>query len=275
MILAKGDPPQFESRKFYKIDTPSENVKELILDGQQRMTSLLQMLTGNADKRFFVEVSDLSSDQLEVCKVDFIDRNTTRGRGYDSPANAFNSNLIPLDILLDERDEEGLTRLARWCSEVAETVGALKARVLEGRIENFISERFFDRKIWFCLLPETTDRSTATEIFIETNTSSVRIKRFDIEVACARGEYDADLRDSIQDAYDKPANNDFRHYFKEDPEDWIPEIGEWMLKIACLRARKPPREINYGEALYYLLKNQADDSFPNMEEIFGDLAWGS
>ena len=273
LILAKGDPPQFSPRNFNKIDTQFENVTELILDGQQRMTSLLQMLTGNADKRFFVEVSDLSSKQLEVCKVDFIDRNTTRGREYESPANAFNSNLIPLDILLDERDEEGLTRLARWCSEVAETVEPQKTRVLEGRIENFISERFFDRKIWFCLLPETTNRSTATEIFVETNTSSVRIKRFDIEVACARGKYDEDLRDSIRDAYDQPANNDFRHYFREDPEDWIPEIGEWMLKIACLRAGKPPREINYGGALDYLLKNQVGDSFPNMEEIFGDLSW--
>ena len=39
LILAKGDPPQFKPRKFYNIDTQYENVKELILDGQQRITS--------------------------------------------------------------------------------------------------------------------------------------------------------------------------------------------------------------------------------------------
>jgi len=282
LILAKDDPPQFKSREFSKIDIPYGNAIEFVLDGQQRMTSLLQMLTGNSDKRFFIEVSDLSSDQLETKNVVFFDRNTTKGREYESPDNTYNSNLIPLDILLHEiplnpllfkPDKEGLTPLIRWCLKVAESVGAETARVLENRIRKFADEHFFDRKIWFCLLPETTDRSTATEIFVETNTSSVRIKRFDIEVACARGEHDEDLRSTIQDAYDDPANNDFRHYFKEDPEDWIPEIGEWMLKVACLRTKKPPRETNYGEALDYLFENQVGNSFPNIRGIFEDLAW--
>ena len=183
------------------------------------MTSLLQTLNRRSERLFFVQVEDLSADQLTVRDVVYEDENTPRGRHYNTPATAYHENLIPMDILLDETDERGLTPLARWCIAVGDHVGTDESRVLESKISKFINEHFFERAIWYCWLPASIDRSTATEIFVETNTSSVKIKRFDIEVANARGEHDEDLRTSIRDAYELSENTVLRHYFKEDPEE--------------------------------------------------------
>ena len=273
LILETDDPPQFEPREFNKMGTPLDSVGELVLDGQQRLTSLLQTLYQQSERRFFIQVTDLSADKLEVLDILSEDKSTKNGRKYDIPENAYFVGRIPMDILLDDTDERGLTPLARWCIAVGDHVGTDESRVLESKINKFINEHFFERPIWYCWLPASIDRSTATEIFVETNTSSVKIKRFDIEVANARGEHDEDLRNSIREAYQLPRNTVLRHYFKEDPEDWIPDIGEWMLKVACLRTGQAPREKNYGDALKFLFRRQDEDRFPEIERMFGDLAW--
>lgn len=273
LILEAADTLQFKPRTYNKIDIPLNNVGELILDGQQRMTSLLQALNGQSEKRFFIELSDISSNHLKVSNIIFFDKNTIRAQECENPKAAYDLNLIPLEVLRDVEDNDGLSPLAHWCLQVAEQVGLHESRVLESKIKRFVDESFFWREIWYCLLPKTIDRSTATEIFIETNTSSVRIRRFDIEVANARGEHDEDLRDSISAAYSNPKNSVFRHYFKEDPEDWIPEIGEWMLKVSCLHNDQAPREKNYPNALGQLLKRKDGDNFPYLEQLYADLSW--
>ena len=273
LILEKGNPPQFQPRSFYRMDDiPIGNVEELLLDGQQRLTSLLQVLYRRHDRRFFIKVRDLNAEELKVADIVAIDVRTASGKNLDTEGVAFADNHIPMDVLTDETDSDGLTALARWCSAVGKSVGAVKSRVLESNIQNFVRRAFFDRAIWYCWLPASIDRSTATQIFVETNTSSVRIKRFDIEVASARGEYDEDLRNTIREAYERQGSV-LRHYFKEDPEEWIPDIGEWLFRVACLRAGKAPREKNYDEALDYLLTQGTNGNFPYLEEIFDDLEW--
>lgn len=273
LILEKGNPPQFQPRSFYKMDDiPIENVEELLLDGQQRLTSLLQVLYMRHERRFFIKVRDLNADELKVDDIVAIDVGTARGKNLNTERVAFADNHIPMDVLTDETDADGLTALARWCSGVGKSVGAVKSRVLESNIEKFVRRAFFDRDIWYCWLPASIDRSTATQIFVETNTSSVKIKRFDIEVASARGEYDEDLRNTIRGAYERPESV-LRHYFKEDPEEWIPDIGEWLFRVACLRTDKAPRETNYDEALNYLLTEGTNGNFPYLDEIFDDLEW--
>ena len=271
LILKKSDPPQFEPRNFNQFDAPLENVKELVLDGQQRLTSLLQALYRRPpNRRYFLKFSDLAVDDLNVINV--VCEQDRTAKEFEEPAAAYQANFVPIDILRNDPDDEGLTPLAHWCLNVAETVGPKQGRILETKIKQFVDDNFFDRLIWYCSLPASIDRSTATEIFVETNTSSVRIKRFDVEVANARGIHDEDLRQKIQDAYERPENAVFRHYFREDPEDWIPEIGEWMLKVACLRAGHAPRETNYCEALKYLLKSNNTGEFLILEKLPRDLS---
>ena len=273
LILEMAEPSQFTPRSFNRMNTPLDTVSELVLDGQQRLTSLLQTLHGRCERRrFFIKTEDLSADQLTVSDIIYVDENSPKGRQYGVPAKAYLDDLVPMDVLLDDTDEEGLTALARWCVSVGEHLGQKESRVLESKINKFINDHFFNRSIWYCWLPASINRSTATEIFIETNTSSVRIKRFDIEVANARGEHDEDLRNSIRESYHLPRNTVLRHYFKEDPEDWIPDLGEWMLKVACLRADQAPREQNYTNGLDFLFRQKDGDRFPEIESMFEDLA---
>ena len=46
----------------------------------------------------------------------------------------------------------------------------------------------------YCALPAETDPNVAIDIFVETNKSSLTIKRFDIVVAIAQGSHGEDLR---------------------------------------------------------------------------------
>lgn len=273
LILQVANPPQFQPRQFNAIDVKYLDPQELVLDGQQRLTSLLHALTGQSRTRYFLKFDNLSSDALGLPDVVYYGVETTKGRQYDDPTNAYHANLVPVDALLKKKDKQGLSPLAHWCAQVGMRHGAPESRALEGKIDEFIDSRLFDRTLWYCELPISFDRRSATEIFVETNTSSVRIKRFDIEVANARGDHDDDLRNTIQDAYESSEHTALRHYFKEDPEDWIPDIGEWMLKVACLRSGHPPRETNYSDALKFLYQKGEDGTFPRMESVFGDLVW--
>lgn len=274
LILTKSDPPQFRARSFNNVDTPLDDVHELVLDGQQRLTSLLQGLYGHASRRFYIEVRELSAKSLELVEVGWENKNTAKGKRLDEPGLAYRDNRIPLDIVRKhDPSTEELSPLDTWCSAVGDAVEAMEGtddRLLQQRIRAFVDERLFGRDLWFCLLPSTTDRTEATDIFVDTNTSSVKINRFDIEVASARGHHDQNLREKIQDAYEDHVV--LRHYFAEDPEEWVPNIGEWMLKVACLHANRPPKEGNYGAALEYLFPSGSEESV-RVDDVFKDMAW--
>ena len=275
LILTKSKPAQFDPRAFNNVDTPLDDVRELILDGQQRLTSLLQGLYGHHPvRRFYIEVRDLAAKSLELVEIGWENKNTSKGRQLNDPGTAYRDNRIPLDIARKHDPSTGeLSPLDTWCSTVrdqVETMTGTDDRLLQQRIRAFVDERLFNRDLWFCLLPSTTDRTEATDIFVATNTSSVKINRFDIEVASARGQFNQNLREMIQDAHDDHAV--LRHYFPEDPEDWIPAIGEWMLKVACLHADRPPKDGNYGDALRYLFPSDGDAN-ARVGNVVQDMVW--
>ena len=282
LILVSSKEPQFEPRAFNNMETPLSDVAELVLDGQQRLTSLLHALYGHPDRRFFLKVTGLSAETLEVDDVVCESRSSktgNTGKGLDDPATAFAKDLIPIDILRKTGPRTGrLSPLATWCIEIGRHVEGMEndeARLLEDRISAFVDKCFFQRGLWYCLLPATTGLEEAADIFVATNTSSVKIKPFDIEVAKARGRHDEDLRTEIQDAYDR--SDMLRYYFSDDAEDYIPDIGEWMLKVTCLHANEPPKESSYSKAVNYLLGSSGSKTTAGrrrrLESVFRDLDW--
>lgn len=282
LILAKGKRPQFEPRAFNEMDTPLGAVEQLVLDGQQRLTSLLHALHGSSDRRFFLKVANLWDDTLELVDVVCASRDAKTGRtgkGLDNPETAFHANLVPIDVVRKKTPgTPGLSDLAKWCITVGERVDGMAgqaARELEDRIKDFVDRHFFQRDLWYCLLPASTDAADAAETFVATNTMSVKIKAFDVEVAKARGHHDEDLRAEIQEAYEK--SDLLRHYFSDDPEDYVPDIGEWLLKVTCLHVGEAPREGSYEKAVSYLLgKGGAQDAAGRrrrFNSVFRDLDW--
>ena len=73
---------------------------------------------------------------------------------------------------------------------------------------------------------------------METNTSSVQIKKFDENVAKVRGEENQDFRKMIGNA--RRDSDVLRYFFPGGKEKAIPMIGTWLLKLGCLQVGEPP-----------------------------------
>ena len=281
LILDTSTPAQFEPREFKEMSTPLDDVSELVLDGQQRLTSLLQVLNNragltaknNVARRFFIIFKDLSSEVLEYKEVINFAENSANGKKLADPKVAYSENTVPIDVLNETIIDGNLTPLQDWCAKIGDELDRTESFGLMNRIKTFFDEHFFDRTLWYCSLPESIDRVTATQIFKETNTSSVRIKEFDIAVADARGKYDQDVRNDIEEKFTAPENSVMRYYFDSDPENWIPEVGEWMLKVACIHVNLTPKESNYSQALNYIFANENASTAEVLKEIFADLCW--
>ena len=144
----------------------------------------------------------------------------------------------------------------------------------QGKIRQFAEESFFQRQLYCCWLPAGTTSAEATEIFVETNTSSVRIRKFDEQVAKVRGGENRDFRKMIGEAYRD--SEVLRYYFPGEPEKSIPQIGDWLLKLGCLHAGVPPKEGSYEEASKYLFEDDGgkSDAVPkNLVHVLEDADW--
>ena len=277
LILDRARKPQFAPRAFKDFDGRLGAVEELVLDGQQRLTSLLHVLYGNPKFRFFVVFKDLSAPVLEPRRVVAVSRKTVMGKRLDNPVEAYRRNHLPVDVLRRRQPDEEMSRLAWWCGEVgqnAEEIGGHHGvTLLREKIGEFAEQRLFQRKMYSCWLPASTSRASAVDMFVETNISSVRITAFDEEVARARGERDEDLRKAIQGAYKR--SGVLKYYFSDDPEEWIPEVGEWMLKVGCLHKGLAPKKGNYGDAVAYLLGGDGGEGerLSRLRGLFKDLDW--
>lgn len=269
LILESSDEPQFGSRTLNGMPATSGQAKELVLDGQQRLTALWKTLGGEEEPkhRFYLKVEDLGERKLGVVDVVVHSSNTRYGRDLENPQTAYRENLVPIGILRDAQSEDGLGEIWHWCNTAFGNGMARDVEMLNKAIRTCLREPLlFNRPLWYCNLRKDTRAEVAVDIFVETNSSSVPIKRFDIVVALAKGRYDADLRDRIHDAFRD--SSVMAHYFKPDQEEWIPDVGEWMLKVASLKTGLAPKETNYNDALGRLIE---DGSFTALDELFEDL----
>lgn len=69
LILASSDEPQSKPRAFNNIKMSLDDVSELVLDDQQRLTSLMHALYRHRERRFFIKVEDLWAETLGVDDV--------------------------------------------------------------------------------------------------------------------------------------------------------------------------------------------------------------
>ena len=285
LTLQVQDRLSFDSRTLKGVDADPTNAQELVLDGQQRLTSLWSALKGKATHKFFVHVTDLRGRDMNVEQVQFHSINSVTGRTICDPRNAFEKNLVPVDILLDgmgiesdgtklDPDEPG--QIWHWCSEACDD-GDNTKRKLENAIKRRLQQRLLiERDLHYCVLPHETEPHVAIDIFVETNKSSATIKMFDIVVALAQGNYGEDLRNRIVDF--QSATPLTAHYFNRDEEKMIPEIGEWLLKVACLKVKTekfedglPPKEQNFERALRSLFRDGNQRGMERLDNLQRDL----
>ena len=80
--------PQFSPGRFSNMKTPLDKVEELVLDGQQRLTSLLHTLYEHPSSRFFLEVADLAAETLESKGVAVYGKTSPEARKLADPVEA-------------------------------------------------------------------------------------------------------------------------------------------------------------------------------------------
>ncbi len=278
LILNSAEPPQFSPRPFSNMDTPLDKVQELVLDGQQRLSSLLHALYEHRRSRFFIEVEDFAAEQLAVKNVIAYGKNTADAMRLTEAAEAFRSQLIPVDVLrrLNPGESSDLP-LTQWCNDVMGGVDSFETYSQMTRFQNkitqFAEECFFQRQLRFYRLSEGTSAAEATEIFVETNTSSMQIKKFDEQVAKVRGGENQDFRKMIGKA--RRDSEVLRYFFPGDEEQVIPKIGTWLLKLGCLHVGEPPKRGLYGEGRQYLFRRGREDGGvpENFHAVVADVEW--
>ena len=279
LILDSAASPQFSPRQFSNMEAPLENVQELVLDGQQRLTSILQALYGHSGSRFFIEVEDLAVESLQLKGVVAYSHSSPDAKRLEEAVEAYRSNCIPVDVLRRPDASAGENnRLTQWCSDVGPEVAGFadyaEFAAFQTKIVRFTEEGFFQRRLYACWLPEDTTRAEATEIFVETNTSTVQIKKFDEYAAKVRGEEDQDFRKIVGEA--RRDSEVLRYFFPGNEEKAIPAIGTWLMKLGCLHAGEPPREGLYEEGVQYLFESvgsKAGGVPKNLRSVLEDAEW--
>ena len=241
----------FGSRPVLNNDADISNAKSLILDGQQRLTSLWQGLMGKGEKHFYIRVKDLKSLDFEVKGVE---HRSKEYRGYRRSLEEFNDDVIPVRIFYDPPDHDARTptRLEKWCEEVIPE-DSQESSQLRRSIEQRFKAPLDRYKLWYARF-EQIGVDEAVTIFIETNRSSVKVTAFDLAVAQAvQIRADIKLRERIRLLYER--HDRIKYYFESDRERWIPGVGEYILKIGCLKVEDdglPPKNGNFEKALGYL-----------------------
>lgn len=236
-------------------DSADFNCEYLILDGQQRITALWRALMDqDSERRYFIKYE---KEELKGGKV------LSRPKGQiwqDSPEKCLQRKLLPIRLLRfppDARD-----KVTDWVDDALtseEGTARMDAvRALERWIGNY-SERIRTFEIPFLRMPTGTKEHDAIETFIETNTSSQRLRQFDIVAAEMLLKEKSRLRSARQRAWEEV--DGIQEYLGKT------SVGDLLLKVACLRTGRIPVEQNYGK------KTVLNDVAENIDQIIHGLKW--
>ena len=285
--IPKGESPdkyrhleRFAPRALAGSETELVDCYELILDGQQRLTSLWRALelgagtgmneTEKHGKHAFLEVEDITAAILNPIAVTWPSTRQAHRLRLNA-GRAYRESLIPLH-LFDPRSADTTKGpsndpLWNWCKSACNN--AMDAgNDLWWRISEQVRRVLLDRNLWYAKLPRIMERSQAIEVFVKVNESSAVIRKFDIAVAeYERGTDRRSLRKEISEWAEDNAHSEA--FFGPDEEKLIPRVGELILKVACLQEGKAPTDRHYtADAVIDRLRD------PNkLRTIFQGIEW--
>lgn len=199
LVLAVGDEENLVSRPVVGAPDFGHKPTEHLLDGQQRITALWRSLHDAYDDRTYFAWFE-SSDDGEVARVfgqsRWMQNGTRRPLWADDPKGIHERECIPLKLLCP--GELG-TEISDWCraAVVGDTPEDLEQRfAIERRITD-LRQRVAGYNIPFLSLPATTPPDVALDVFINMNTTFVRLTPFDIIVAQFEGRTGESLHDLV------------------------------------------------------------------------------
>jgi hypothetical protein len=235
LFLKQKAASMFRSREFSGAPSlDGAEPPELVLDGQQRLTSLYQALYGKGDYRYFVNFRALlDGEELERCIFHLPEK---RAKPIiDSLAVQAKDLYFPLPALSAGGFEE-------WLDEVIEARGAdgEEAKKLKKDLREAYRtyvKPMQDYEFPVVDLPGETTIDAVCKIFETLNRTGVKLTVFELLVArfYAQG---IDLREQWEDARER---HDILEEFAVDPY--------WLLQAVSLRATRPTPAAQRGDVL--------------------------
>ena len=128
-------------------DADISQATTLILDGQQRLTSLWHGLMNAGDRRYYIRVNDIAEMDLGVC--DLVSH-PSKHQNYETVEKQVCADVIPVDTLYDPPDhpQTEASRLESWC-EQARPDDAQAAGHLRRAIEQRLRKPMVEYLIWY------------------------------------------------------------------------------------------------------------------------------
>ena len=166
------DGPQDFAAKALQGAPPLTSADELILDGQQRMTSLYQALGDRADEVYFVDFAVLNGDNAYLEDAIRFGRRSVFARSYPTIESLAEARVAPISVIHNDR------RFFEWAqflppAERADLID-VRARVLPGLKSYDIPVIRLEREVPLAAL---------AKIFETLNRTGVRLSSFDLMVA--------------------------------------------------------------------------------------------
>ena len=249
--------PIFESRSFPGAPDTSGRCRELLLDGQQRLTAIWMALRNmdlhnKVGYRYYVEFDRNSYQSTSIVKVRK-DTKADRNRSSKSQ-NEFKKNWFPVSLLNPFEDKE---IVANWieCLTLEQSEKVKVEKMI--RDVRKIFEKDSGRVIPCFLLPSTTEKQEAIQTYRTLNSNSVKLSDYYLAIA----EMERSTEESLYDTQDR-----LKKKHKEIMDLETDEVGELILKIFCLIEGKIPSGSAY--------KNLPYEELPSKEKkIFDGVRW--
>lgn len=235
-----GSPP-FKSRPLEGAPERKDKCTEQLLDGQQRLTALWRTFNDNYENHtLYVRFEETGKDFCHE-EIKSVPRKGKLKNVIGNPIKEFEEKLIPLKILSPE--EKGLRQRKEWISKL--DLSYERETDLETFCE-IMRGKFSSEDIPYFLLPTDTSQEDAIDIFIETNTSSVKLTAYDIAVAQMERETEESLTEKT-DALKSEI---------QTIENLDADVGDLVLKIHCVMSGKVPTYGQYKDLNFTNLSRQ-------------------
>jgi hypothetical protein len=189
LMRTEGSGPPFELKSIAaapRVDP--ESAKLIILDGQQRMTSIYQVLTDRSEEVYYLEILNVAAGDFDDDHLKYEKRSRFVKR-YPSPASMAEAGIIPVHMVWDDELFDD------WRSHL--TNDQVGRELLRVRKEKLPGLRGYE--IPAVVLPSDVDFAAVAKIFETLNKTGTKLDVFDLMVARLY-PHDFKLRDEWDEA---------------------------------------------------------------------------
>lgn len=244
LILEVGNEEQFASRAISGAPVTDERVTEQLLDGQQRLTALWRSLHDDYPRQTYLVTHKQDSDSDELFPSVYGESRWNRnGRVYplwvDDPQQCWDRGYIPIRFLSPDSDQG---ELGRWITATLPDNCSNKFETYQKRLQTLtdLCSKVCKFNLPYLALPSTTLKHVALDVFIKTNTSSVKLSAYDIVVALIEDQTGKSLHSHVKKLQDRVPR----------AEAYTPDLPRLALDVAALRQDRTPSTAGYQSIDY-------------------------